>query len=107
MPRDDRRDELGDHGGLGGGEIIFLSGVGVQIVELGRRTFVSAEKFPTAVAHREVGEIVVAGERGSVGWTPEKEWSVAGGFGVAEKRVAHVNAVEGGVWRSGNTGERQ
>ena len=80
MPRDNGRDELGDHGGLGGGEIIFLRGVSVQIVELGRRTFVSAEKFPTAVAHREVGEIVLTGERGSVGWTPEKEWSVAGGF---------------------------
>ena len=103
MPCDDCRCETGGLGRLCGGEVVFFRRVGFEIVELGGRTFVGAEQFPTAVAHGEVGKIVIAGERGPVGWPPEKEWSVARGLGAAEECLTHGNPVEGRARRGGST----
>lgn len=104
MPCDGCRFEAGGLYGLCGGEVVLFRWVGVKVVELGGSALVGAEELPTTVAHGEIREIVVAGKRGAVGRTSEKERSGARGFGAAEERCGHGNPIEGDARRSGYTG---
>ena len=105
MPCDDCGREAGGLGGLFRREIVLFRRIRIQIVDLGRRTVVGAEELPSAVAHREIREIILAGERGAVWRTSEKERAIAQGIRAAEQRLVHGNTVEGGARRSGNASD--
>ena len=107
VPGDDYGRQASRLGGLNGGQVVLFRWVGSEIVELGRGARVGAEKFPPAVAHGEIGEFVVAGERGAVGWTSKKERPITRDFGPAEERLVHGNTVEDNVRRRRNSCDGQ